>query len=185
MSTYLLLPRALHARSSVPSCFPACITPLSLLGGLVGSGHPGPDFSDWPFSTASMHAAARPVAGKPLATVSRTASGRSTLLEQPHLAHVGRQPLADDDHTVALLAGNRPIVKLGDLLFERMDRLEASISDDLRLDPFGLQARRCRDCVSRRSFQKTLWILVAVIIGTGLSGPGVLASRFLIRRRAS
>ena len=75
--------------------------------------------------------------------------------------------LAEDDHPIALLAGNRPIVELGDHLFEQMDRLEASLSDDLRLDPFGLLAGRCLDRVSRRSFQET------VRLGRQLVGPGL------------
>ena len=89
------------------------------------------------------------------------------LLEQPHLPLVGRQSLAEDDHPIALLAGNRLIVELGDHLFEQMDRLEASLSDDLRLDPFGLLAGRCLDRVSRRSFQET------VRFGRQLVGPGL------------
>jgi len=48
-----------------------------------------------------------------------------------------------------------------------MDRLEASLSDDLRLDRFGLLAGRCLDRVSRRSFQET------VRLGRQLVGPGL------------
>ena len=62
------------------------------------------------------------------------------LLEQPHLALVDPQALAEDDHAIGLLAGNGTIVEFGDHLFEQVDRLEAALFDDLRLDPFGLLA---------------------------------------------
>ena len=42
----------------------------------------------------------------------------AVLLEQPHLPPVDPQPLAEHDHPIALPAGDRPIVELGDLLLE-------------------------------------------------------------------
>src|SRR5580658_5022400 len=54
------------------------LTPPLSLDGPYGSGHPDPDFSCPSFSTASFRSAARPTAGRRLATGSTTAAGRST-----------------------------------------------------------------------------------------------------------
>ena len=66
--TYLLRPGGLGPRPSLSICLLSCITPLSSLGGLWGSGHPDPDFGGSSFSTASTHATVQPVAGTRPAT---------------------------------------------------------------------------------------------------------------------
>ena len=78
--TYLLPPGGCRPRQPRSNSLLHILSPLLLWP--TGSGHPDPDFKVVRLSTTSNRAAAPPVAGRPLATGSTTASGRSTAVHR-------------------------------------------------------------------------------------------------------
>src|SRR5271163_537597 len=77
----------------------------------------------------------------------------AVLLAQPHRSLVDPHEFAEHDHAVALLAGNRAIRELGDLLLEQVDRLILALANDLVLDPLGPLAGLGLDLILGRSDQ--------------------------------
>ena len=75
------------------------------------------------------------------------------LVEQPRLALLHRDRLADHDQAVRPLAGRRPIVDLGHVLPDPGQRLEPALADDPVLDLLGTRSRLPLGRVLRRPSQ--------------------------------
>ena len=129
------------------------------------------ELSDQVFLVAAIVGREHNLFGRHLAVVGNVEQV-AVFLEQSHLSLVDPDELADDDHPIALLAGVRLVVELRDHLLDQANRLEPSLSDDLRSEPLGFFSGSGLDLILHRSSQNAVclgWELVGSVLEGSVS----------------